>query len=122
MKSFFKRSTIMSVSIYFIFAGTIPGSVLMGVATDAGCLVWQTECEEDVSCWVYDNDIVSRNYFIIGIVTKLCSLLFFFLAHWFYIPPKQDCVDFTVENGVDNVDVVKESPVVKDSAFEGTKL
>ena len=59
----------------------------MGVATDAGCLIWQTECGENVSCWLYDISTVSRNYFIFGVVTKLFSMFFFLCAIWFYKPP-----------------------------------
>jgi organic anion transporter 4A len=74
--------------IFYILLGTIPGAVIMGVATDAGCLIWQTECGENTSCWLYDISKVSRNYFIFGLVTKLFSMLFFFCAIWFYKPPK----------------------------------
>ena len=72
--------------------------MIVGAATDAGCLVWQTECGEEVSCWVYDNATVSKNYFIVGIITKILSLLFFFLAHWFYVPPKEQDIDLSVHN------------------------
>ncbi|KAL4228990.1 Solute carrier organic anion transporter [Mactra antiquata] len=83
------HKTIMcGANRFFIrLLGTVPGAVIMGVATDSGCLVWQTECNVDTSCWLYDISVVSRNYIIFGCITKILSLIFFFLALWLYRPP-----------------------------------
>ncbi|XP_045209332.2 solute carrier organic anion transporter family member 4A1-like isoform X2 [Mercenaria mercenaria] len=83
------RTIMCGSNRFFVrLLGTVPGAVIMGVATDAGCLIWQTECGENTSCWLYDISIVSRNYFIFGVVSKLLSACFFFCALWFYKPPK----------------------------------
>lgn len=81
--------------LFIRLLGTFPGAVIMGVATDAGCLLWQTECGENTSCWLYDIHTVSRNYFIFGMITKIFSLFFFFCAHRLYEPPQ--CVDYELQ-------------------------
>lgn len=72
----------------FVFTGSVVGPVVFGAVTDSSCLIWQTECGEKTSCWIYDNDSVRRNYFIIAIVLKFFSVLSFFLAFILYKPPK----------------------------------
>jgi len=71
------------------FPGTVPGPVIFGALTDTACLVWQEECGEPSSCWIYDNGVVSRNYFLIAIATKAVSMLFFSLAFILYKPPPE---------------------------------
>ena len=58
--------------------------------TDTACLVWQTECGENSSCWIYDNFAVSRNYFLIAVSAKVVSIILFSLAYYTYKPPKVD--------------------------------
>ena len=68
----------------------MPGPVIFGAVTDTACLVWQTECGENSSCWIYDNFAVSRNYFLIAISAKIVSILFFSVAFFTYKPPKTE--------------------------------
>ena len=67
--------------------GTVPGPVIFGAVTDTACLVWQTECGENSSCWIYDNFAISRNYFLIAMSVKCLSIVFFSIAFCTYKPP-----------------------------------
>lgn len=72
---------------HFPVSGTVPGPVIFGAVTDTACLIWQDECGEPSSCWIYDTTAVSRNYFLISIAVKLLSITSFSLAYWLYKPP-----------------------------------
>ena len=85
--------------VHLSYTGTVPGAVVYGAATDAGCLIWKTDCGENTSCWIYDISVVGRNYFIITIITKVLSLTFFFCAIWFYKPPKAIDIEVDINNG-----------------------
>lgn len=69
--------------------GTVPGPVIFGAVTDTACLIWQDECGEPSSCWIYDNGVVSRNYFLIAVSMKVLAVLFFSLAYCLYKPPEE---------------------------------
>lgn len=85
------RTFSMGLKWLFIrLLGTVPGPVIFGAVTDTACLVWQEECGEQASCWIYDNSVVSRNYFLIAMAAKGCSIIFFSLAYCLYKPPKED--------------------------------
>ena len=81
-------SEFIDLNLLNIFLGTVPGPVIFGAVTDTACLVWQTECGEHSSCWIYDNFAVSRNYFLIAISAKIVSIFFFSVAFCTYKPPK----------------------------------
>lgn len=110
--------------------GTIPAPLIFGRLIDETCILWQegSGCEEGGggSCLVYDNDYMSkwvwwewvvfwdkilniqlfrlfRYMLALAFIGKLCSIVFFFGAWWFYIPPKK--VDFSREDAPNN-DVV----------------
>ena len=61
--------------------------MIFGAVTDTACLVWQTECGENSSCWIYDNFAVSRNYFLIAMSVKCLSTILFSVAFCTYKPP-----------------------------------
>lgn len=67
----------------------MPGPVIFGAVTDTACRVWQTECGENTSCWIYDSSVLSRNYFLIAACVKVLSIVFFSLAFWLYKPPSE---------------------------------
>lgn len=67
--------------------GTIPAPLLFGFLIDLSCSLWSTSCNKTGACLQYDNTNMSRYMLGIALVGKLCSLLFFFLAWWFYRPP-----------------------------------
>lgn len=67
--------------------GTIPAPLLFGFLIDLSCSLWSSSCEKTGACLQYDNTNMSRYMLALALVGKLCSLLFFFLAWWFYRPP-----------------------------------
>lgn len=67
--------------------GTIPAPIIFGRLIDESCILWEETCTNG-SCLVYDNKKMSRYMFSLAFMGKMLSLLFFFLAWFFYIPPK----------------------------------
>ncbi|XP_030021083.2 solute carrier organic anion transporter family member 4A1 isoform X1 [Manduca sexta] len=67
--------------------GTIPAPLLFGFLIDLSCSLWSNSCDTTGACLQYDNINMSRYMLVLALVGKLCSLLFFFLAWWFYRPP-----------------------------------
>ncbi|XP_045524058.1 solute carrier organic anion transporter family member 4A1 isoform X1 [Pieris brassicae] len=70
--------------------GTIPAPLLFGFLIDLSCSVWgsgQAECARTGACHLYDNKNMSRYMLALAFAGKICSLIFFFLAWWFYRPP-----------------------------------
>ncbi|XP_050774627.1 solute carrier organic anion transporter family member 4A1 isoform X1 [Gopherus flavomarginatus] len=51
--------------------GGIPGPIAFGSVIDLSCLVWQDQCGEQGSCYVYQNSAMSRYTLIAGIVYKV---------------------------------------------------
>ncbi|XP_067625619.1 solute carrier organic anion transporter family member 4A1 [Eurosta solidaginis] len=84
--------------------GTIPAPMIFGILIDDTCILWQETCEQDGAgvgaCLVYDNNNMSKYMWLLALVGKTLSVLFFFGALWFYIPPKQTNVQ-TVNNSTD---------------------
>jgi solute carrier organic anion transporter family, member 4A len=69
--------------------GTIPAPILFGRLIDESCILWQESCGNDSgACLLYDNKVMSRHMLLLALVGKSCSVLFFFLAWYNYIPPK----------------------------------
>ncbi|EMP35838.1 Solute carrier organic anion transporter family member 4A1 [Chelonia mydas] len=54
--------------------GGIPGPIAFGSLIDLSCLVWQDQCGEQGSCYVYQNSSMSRYTLVAGIVYKVPSL------------------------------------------------
>ena len=93
------------------------GPIVYGALTDSACSIWQTECGEQTSCWVYDNFTVRRNYFIVAVVFKVFSVISFFLASVLYKPPRQEnSLRHTASNGD------KSDATFTNIAFTGEKL
>ncbi|XP_065357343.1 solute carrier organic anion transporter family member 4A1 [Calliphora vicina] len=70
--------------------GTIPAPMIFGALIDETCILWQERCDEEAgACLVYENSNMSRYMWILALTGKLCSVVFFFAAWWFYIPPKE---------------------------------
>ncbi|XP_049876668.1 solute carrier organic anion transporter family member 4A1 [Pectinophora gossypiella] len=67
--------------------GTIPAPLLFGFLIDLSCSLWGKSCDTTGACLLYDNINMSRYMLALALVGKLCSVLFFFLAWWFYRPP-----------------------------------
>ncbi|NWH15306.1 solute carrier organic anion transporter family member 4A1 isoform X1 [Grus americana] len=67
--------------------GGIPGPIAFGSMIDKSCLLWQDQCGEQGSCYVYQNSAMSRYTFIAGLVYKVLGSTFFIIAFLLYKPP-----------------------------------
>ncbi|XP_058418318.1 solute carrier organic anion transporter family member 4A1 isoform X1 [Diceros bicornis minor] len=68
--------------------GGIPGPIAFGWLIDKACLLWQDQCGQQGSCYVYHNAAMSRYMLIAGLVYKVLGFLFFAAACVLYKPPK----------------------------------
>ena len=88
--------------------GTVPGPIFFGAVIDSTCLVWQeNECGDRKSCYIYDNALLSRNFFIILMSVKIFSALMFILAYKVYTPPpseKNMCTEIKKPDDSNNFD------------------
>ncbi|KAK7091376.1 solute carrier organic anion transporter family member 4A1-like [Littorina saxatilis] len=64
--------------------GSIPGPILFGKMLDLTCLVWQTSCQGDGTCFYYDNQRMSYNLLALGTAFNTISTIAFILALVFY--------------------------------------
>lgn len=67
--------------------GTIPAPMIFGALIDETCSLWHETCEGRGACLVYDNFYMSRYMLALAVIGKTASLVFFFLARWYYVPP-----------------------------------
>lgn len=67
--------------------GGIPGPIAFGWVIDKACLLWQDQCGQQGSCFVYQNSAMSRYMLIAGLVYKVLGLLFFAAACLLYEHP-----------------------------------
>ncbi|OWF36138.1 Solute carrier organic anion transporter family member 4C1 [Mizuhopecten yessoensis] len=79
--------------------GTVPGPIMFGSVIDSSCLIWQEKCGEKTSCWIYDNALLSRNFFIIVFAVKITTSILFVIAYKLYKPPVEKSVSYVVSNG-----------------------
>ncbi|XP_017095879.3 solute carrier organic anion transporter family member 4A1 isoform X1 [Drosophila bipectinata] len=70
--------------------GTIPAPLIFGALIDESCILWQEKCDEDAggACLFYDNYYISRYMWLLALICKLGSVVFFLGAWWFYVPPR----------------------------------
>ncbi|EDV28793.1 uncharacterized protein TRIADDRAFT_11246, partial [Trichoplax adhaerens] len=64
--------------------GNLPGPLLIGLMIDTSCVLWNIECGERTSCWLYDNRQMGYLVLAFGLSFKALGTLFFFLAWYFY--------------------------------------
>ncbi|XP_039969405.1 solute carrier organic anion transporter family member 4A1-like [Bactrocera tryoni] len=96
--------------------GTIPAPMIFGKLIDDSCILWQETCDEDGSgvgaCLVYDNYNMSKYMWLLALVGKTLSVIFFFGALWFYIPPKKSAINSDNSQTVNNsADITKVATV-----------
>lgn len=98
----YKNHVVMKIFcllIGFIYLGTVPGPILFGVIIDSTCVTWREKCGHHASCWIYDNDQLSRNFFFLVVCFKLGSITLFTLAHQLYKAPKErGAVNYLVQH------------------------
>ncbi|XP_051516494.1 solute carrier organic anion transporter family member 4A1-like [Myxocyprinus asiaticus] len=69
--------------------GGIPGPIAFGSVIDISCLLWEEQCGEYGSCYLYHNSSMSQYSLIAGIIYKVLGILFFLLASVLYQPPPE---------------------------------
>ncbi|EDV98916.1 GH13583 [Drosophila grimshawi] len=71
--------------------GTIPAPLIFGALIDESCILWHESCDDQAggACLVYDNFYISRYMWLLALIGKICSVLFFLGAWWFYVPPSE---------------------------------
>ncbi|XP_059480522.1 solute carrier organic anion transporter family member 4A1 [Neocloeon triangulifer] len=69
--------------------GTAPAPLLFGIFIDQSCILWESaSCgTERGSCRLYNNYLMSRYMAILAMIFKMCSVIFYTSAWWFYKPP-----------------------------------
>ena len=72
---------------YTSVVGTIPGPLLFGDILDSVCKVWQTKCDKQGSCWIYDSALMEQKFFIITLCVKMVTLTLLVIAFCLYKPP-----------------------------------
>ncbi|NWX74249.1 SO4A1 protein, partial [Alca torda] len=70
--------------------GGIPGPIAFGSMIDKSCLLWQDQCGEQGSCYIYQNSAMSRYTLIAGLVYKVLGTTFFIVACLLYKPPPEE--------------------------------
>ncbi|XP_071956000.1 solute carrier organic anion transporter family member 4A1-like [Antedon mediterranea] len=106
------------MGVQWIFArifGTIPGPILFGLAIDASCLMWQYDCGNKGSCWLYSNTDMGRNLLLIGLAFKLVSLAAFTSSLLLYKPPP-DTDDYE-----DTPNVLKDTETLVSNSYGNEK-
>ncbi|EDW77984.2 uncharacterized protein Dwil_GK24772 [Drosophila willistoni] len=80
--------------------GTIPAPLIFGALIDESCILWHESCdtEKGGACLVYDNFYISRYMWLLALICKLSSVVFFLCAWWFYKPPNPKTLDDTNPN------------------------
>ncbi|XP_044517096.1 solute carrier organic anion transporter family member 4A1 [Gracilinanus agilis] len=68
--------------------GGIPGPIAFGWVIDKACLLWQDQCGDQGSCYIYQNSAMSHYTLIAGIVYKVLGIIFFGSACLLYKPPR----------------------------------
>uniref|UniRef100_A0A672ICZ7 Solute carrier organic anion transporter family member n=1 Tax=Salarias fasciatus TaxID=181472 RepID=A0A672ICZ7_SALFA len=69
--------------------GGIPGPIAFGSVIDISCLLWQDQCGEQGSCYLYHNRAMSQYTLVAGILYKVLGIMFFLVASILYQPPPE---------------------------------
>nr|XP_021409245.1 solute carrier organic anion transporter family member 4A1 [Lonchura striata domestica] len=92
--------------------GGIPGPIAFGSMVDKSCLLWQDQCGEQGSCYVYQNSAMSRYTLVAGLVYKVLGTTFFIVACLLYKPPPAESAPGSLdasENGTSDLQEHKPS-------------
>ena len=63
---------------------------MLGSIIDSACLVWQDLSGETGSCWIYEKTDMGVKILIWWILVKGFSVIFYFLAQYFYRAPQSE--------------------------------
>ncbi|XP_064596703.1 solute carrier organic anion transporter family member 4C1-like [Liolophura sinensis] len=92
--------------VFVRFLGTVPGPIFFGVIIDSACVIWKKSCGSSVneSCWIYNNETMGRNFFLVALGVKFLSTLLFGLGSIVYKAPS-----INKENNLDIATIEVES-------------
>lgn len=68
---------------FYLPTGGIPGPIAFGSMIDKSCLLWQDQCGDQGSCYVYQNSAMSRYTLITGLVYKVRLVFHSLIKHVF---------------------------------------
>ncbi|NXO02958.1 SO4A1 protein, partial [Rhinopomastus cyanomelas] len=93
--------------------GGIPGPIAFGSMIDKSCLVWQDQCGEQGSCYVYQNSAMSQYTLIAGLVYKVLGTIFFLVSCLLYKPPPAESVPGSLDTSENsNRDLQERKPAL----------
>ncbi|MEQ2258093.1 Solute carrier organic anion transporter member 4A1 [Xenotaenia resolanae] len=69
--------------------GSVPGPIAFGSVIDISCILWQDQCGDQGSCYIYHNSAMSQYTLAAGIIFKLLGTIFFLVASVLYQPPPE---------------------------------
>ncbi|PIK42944.1 putative solute carrier organic anion transporter family member 4A1 [Apostichopus japonicus] len=96
-----QRTTSLGLqSLFYRCLGTIPGPIVFGLLIDKSCMIWEDDCDDVRTCWLYENDQFALYLFLILIVFRTLSITFFTAAYFTYKP--------VTKKGEENGDEIKE--------------
>ncbi|KAM8830393.1 solute carrier organic anion transporter family member 4A1 [Synchiropus picturatus] len=90
--------------------GGIPGPIAFGSMIDRSCVLWQNQCMEQGSCYLYHNSAMSRYLLTVGVLYKALGLVFFLLASVLYHPPPESPETSSKEHTVEQGGGAREPP------------
>lgn len=67
--------------------GSIPGPITFGSVIDNSCMLWQDQCGEQGSCYLYENSTMGVYTLTVGVIYKVLGSFFFFMALMLYKGP-----------------------------------
>lgn len=68
-------------------AGNVLGPLILGTVFDMSCALWQEDCGQRGSCWVYDGRTLALGFLFLGLCVKVISSISYLLAIFLYRPP-----------------------------------
>lgn len=72
-------------SVFLRLFGFIPGPIIIGAIFDSACILWQDECGDRGSCWVYENTRLSVGALSSALIGIFLNFVFTFIC-WLVYP------------------------------------
>ena len=54
----------------------MPAPLAFGGLIDKSCIIWERDCEDGKTCWMYSNSEMATYFFALCVAIKIASLLF----------------------------------------------
>ncbi|XP_071505132.1 solute carrier organic anion transporter family member 5A1-like [Diadema antillarum] len=62
--------------------GAIPAPLIYGAMIDTACRLWQTDCGQQGSCWLYDLAAFRYAYLGVNFIFKFLTVIFYIIGWW----------------------------------------